>query len=353
MLSTFRPRAHEASARDVAARATDAAILAADAAIRAADAAIKAADAAVRLIDEDSGTVIMLEPAPAPPRKNPTDSTVGELWPAIGLGSSASPALPRSRRRLGSRALALTLLVLGGLVLIDAGVTLVWQEPFTALYAKLRQDHLSGALQKVERAPPTPAQRRTLATLPDQSTRIAFLARSLQARAGNGSAVARISIPRIDASFVVVKGTDTSDLESGPGIFPETVFPGIPGTTAIAGHRTTYLAPFRHIDTLRRGSRILLNMPYAHFTYTVTGTQVVQPNDVRAAVSDVGYPRLVLSACTPLFSAAKRLLVFARLTGTVPVGAGRLPNTAPSGVKAGREGRIETGLGPVISTSAL
>src|SRR4029077_17470557 len=94
-------------------------------------------------------------------------------------------------------------------------------------------------------------------------------------------------------------------------------------TTAIAGHRTTYLAPFRHLDQLRAGSRILLNMPYAHFTYTVVGKRVVAPTNVRAAVGGVGYSRLVLSACTPLFSAAKRLLVFARLTGTVPAGAGR------------------------------
>jgi hypothetical protein len=65
-------------------------------------------------------------------------------------------------------------------------------------------------------------------------------------------------------------------------------------------------------------------MPYAHFTYTVIGERVVAPTDVAAAVGEVGYSRLVLSACTPLFSAAKRLLVFARLTRTVPVGAARL-----------------------------
>jgi len=65
-------------------------------------------------------------------------------------------------------------------------------------------------------------------------------------------------------------------------------------------------------------------MPYAHFTYTVIGQAVVAPTDVRAAVDPAGYSRLVLSACTPLFSAAKRLLVFARLTRTVPVGAARL-----------------------------
>jgi hypothetical protein len=97
------------------------------------------------------------------------------------------------------------------------------------------------------------------------------------------------------------------------------------GTTAIAGHRTTYLAPFRHIDALHAGNRIELDMPYAHFTYTVLGTRVVSPSDVEAAVGGVGYTRLVLSACTPLFSAAKRLLVFARLTRTTPVGAARVP----------------------------
>ena len=64
-------------------------------------------------------------------------------------------------------------------------------------------------------------------------------------------------------------------------------------------------------------------MPYAHFTYTVIGQRVVAPTDVDAAVANVGYTRLVLSACTPLFSAAKRLLVYARLTRTVPVGAAR------------------------------
>src|SRR5256885_5793606 len=156
-------------------------------------------------------------------------------------------------------------------------------------------------------------------------------------RLGGASAVARIRIPRIGVSSVVVKGTRASDLRSGPGIYPETVFPGIAGTTAIAGHRTTYLAPFRHIDALHRGNRILLDAPYAHFTYTITGKAVVNPTDVVAATRTVGYPRLVLSACTPLFSAAKRLLVYARLTSTLPAGA---PAAAPpSTLRARAAGR--------------
>ena len=160
---------------------------------------------------------------------------------------------PRRRRtsRRVWRVLSIVLILVGTLALIDAGVTLVWQEPFSALYAKFRQDHLNGTLRAVERATPTPVERRALASLPDERRRVAFLASELQRHAGDGSAVGRIVIPRIDASYVVVKGTDTSDLESGPGIYSETNFPGVAGTTAIAGHRTTYLAPFRDINELQ------------------------------------------------------------------------------------------------------
>jgi sortase A len=221
------------------------------------------------------------------------------------------------------RALAVLLIAVGVLTLIDAGVTLVWQEPISALLATLKQDHLGGELRRVEHEVASKAEQRTLASIADERRRIEYLARELQSHAPNGGAVGRIVIPKIGASYVVVDGTDTGDLESGPGVYPETSFPGIPGTTAIAGHRTTFLAPFRHIDALTPGSKIELNMPYAHFTYTVTGQRVVLPTDVQAAVARVGYTRLVLSACTPLFSAEKRLLVYARLTRTVPEGAAR------------------------------
>ncbi len=256
------------------------------------------------------------------------------ITPVTRPAPSLSPGRPSPWSRRAVRALSIALIMLGVLALIDAGVTLLWQEPISALYAKLRQDHLSGALARVEHTAPTPVEERTLVNLSDVRRRIAFLAGGLEGRAKDGDPVGRIRIPRIGASFVVVKGTGTSDLESGPGIYSETVFPGMAGTTAIAGHRTTYLAPFRHVDELRRGSRIMLNMPYAHFTYTVVDKRVVAPTDVRAAVGNVGYTRLVLSACTPLFSASKRLLVYARLVRTEPVAAGRVPLAArPPGAR--------------------
>jgi sortase A len=326
MLSTLSSAGREVSAKDVAARATEAAMRAADAAIKAADAAIKAADAAVRLIDEHEGEVIVLQPAPTSAPGERHYAASGRALPSPDpLGADPFAATPGPARRRSLRVLGVTLIVLGVLALADAGVTLLWQEPVSALYAKLRQDHLSGVLRREERAPPTAPERRALARLSDERARIAYLARALQGHASDGTPVARIRIPPIGLSAVVVRGTSSSALASGPGIYPETVFPGIPGTTAIAGHRTTYLAPFRHIDSLHRGQAIVLDMPYAHFTYTVIGSAVVAPTNVHAAVADVGYPRLVLSACTPLFSAAKRILVYARLASIMPVGAGRLP----------------------------
>ncbi len=238
--------------------------------------------------------------------------------------------------------LASLLIALGLLVLADAVVTLAWQEPVSALLAQLKQESLGSDLHALDSAPPSQAAKFELARLHAQRRRIEYLAGELQLHAKDGSAVGRIEIPTIGASFVVVNGTGSSELESGPGIYSETAFPGVPGTTAIAGHRTTWLAPFRHIDALRPGQPIVLEMPYARFTYRVIGSRVVLPTDV-SVLDSVGYSRLVLSACTPLFSASHRLIVFARLSSTLPLGAARIP------FDSGRAGRA-LGPEPVLPT---
>jgi len=253
-------------------------------------------------------------------------SELPTLTPAPSRGPAGPAFSAPARRRRSSRALrwlAVAMIAAGALALADGVVTLLWQEPITALIGKFHQDHLKGELAGVEAVRPDAAEQHALAGIADERDRIAYLAARLQHTARNGHAIGRIVIPSIGASYVMVYGTDTADLESGPGFYTETTFPGIDGTTLIAGHRTTYLAPFRHIDSLRPGDQIHLQMPYAHFTYTVVGHRVVQPQDVTAATAQVGYSRVVLSACTPLFSAAKRLLVFARLTRAVPVGPAR------------------------------
>jgi sortase A len=218
------------------------------------------------------------------------------------------------------RAISTVLIIAGVLLLADAGLTLAWQEPVSAIYARVTQNALGGDLDKLEKAPPTDVEMRALKSLKTTSRKLAFLSRSLKRRTDDGDAVARIRIPAIGAKYVVVKGTDAGDLRKGPGFYPQTPFPGTNGTTAIAGHRTTYMAPFRNLDDLDAGDEIVVEMPYGKFTYKVERTRIVSP-DALWVIQRVGYARLVLSACHPLYSAAKRIVTFARLVKTEPRGS--------------------------------
>lgn len=206
------------------------------------------------------------------------------------------------------RTISTVLIALGLLLLADAGLTLLWQEPVSALRADLAQHRLAAALRRLDAS--------ALAGDRTALRHRAAAARRLRAALHDGQAVARLRIPRIGLDDVVVAGTSVADLRAGPGLYEESPLPGAGGTTAIAGHRTTYGAPFRHIDALRRGDRIRLELPYGTFTYTVTGSRVVAPADVAVVRSHGDAARLVLTACTPLFSAAQRLVVEARLSAS-------------------------------------
>jgi sortase A len=226
-----------------------------------------------------------------------------------------SPPARRPRRAL--RALSSVLIVAGALLLIDAATTLLWQEPVSAVYTRLQQDRLAGELEDLERAPLEPVEQRALERIEDPARRLAFRARALQRKLEPGDAMGRIRIPDIGVSEVVVHGTGTGDLRKGPGHYPETPLPGERGTVAVAGHRTTYGAPFRKLDQLDAGARIEMAMPYGRFTYRVERTRIVPPTALW--VTDrVRFNRLVLSACHPLYSAAERIVVFARLDGAAP-----------------------------------
>jgi sortase A len=223
--------------------------------------------------------------------------------------------------RRALRALSSVLIVTGVLLVLDAVLTVVWQEPVTAIYAKVHQNELGGDLKKLDRAPVTPSDARILRLLHADSERIAFLARSLRRHARDGQAIGRIRIPHIHASYVMVEGTDGASLRKGPGHYPATPFPGMPGTVGVAGHRTTYLAPFNKLDKLRKGDEVQLEMPYALVTYRVEQTRIVPPTAVWVT-RRVGYDRLVMTACHPKYSAAKRIVVFARQVSETLRGAG-------------------------------
>ena len=199
------------------------------------------------------------------------------------------------------RAAAALLLVLGVLAATESAVTLVWQEPITAFFAHRHQGALEDQLASTGSALASPATRSRSRI--DPATRLRRATRS-------GDALGRIRIPKLDVAFVFVAGTGSKSLEKGPGHYGSTALPGQGGTVGLAGHRTTYLAPFRKLDRLRRGDRIGLAMPYGRYSYTVEKSLVVSPSRL-AVLRQTGQERLVLTTCTPLFSAAKRLVVVA------------------------------------------
>jgi len=241
----------------------------------------------------------------------------------------------RRRRRLGRRLLrdlSSVLIISGLLLVLDAAVTLLWQEPLTALVATIEHGSIDQSLLN-RPLPLSTLDRRALSGILGDPQRIAYLARKELRTLRPGQAVGRITIPHIGVDFIVVQGTDETDLIKGPGHYPSTALPGMGETVAIAGHRTTYLAPFRHIDALRPGDRIDLRLPYGRFVYVVQYHRIVLPTSWWVT-NNVGYDRLVLSACNPLYSAAQRIVVFARLTSAVALGEARAsvaPGAGPRG----------------------
>jgi sortase A len=232
----------------------------------------------------------------------------------------SAPTLTRSRTRRALRTLSTLLIVVGAFLLIDATVTLLWQEPFSALYTHQRQHALQKRLDLFDKLPLPPVEEKAIKKLPDPTRRVAFAARAFARRTREGDPIGKIDIPRIGVEAVVIDGTDTADLRQGPGHYPDTPLPGERGTVGIAGHRTTYGAWFRRINQLKPDDTVTLTMPYGKFTYRVERTRIVPPTAVWVT-QRVSYDRLILSACHPLYSAAKRIVVFARLVATQPRGA--------------------------------
>jgi sortase A len=221
-----------------------------------------------------------------------------------------------------------TMLITAGIVVLaDAGLTVVWQEPLSAAYGSLQQGEAEDELNDLEAEYPTAADLAAIAGAEGSAAKARILADRFRPRLEEGHAIGRLKIDRIGLDIVVVQGTDTASLQKGPGHYRNTSLPGQPGTVAIAGHRTTYLAPFRQIDEIEDGDEIRVEMPYAAFTYAVERHEVVDPGDV-GILKPVGYDRLVLTACHPPYSAAERYVVFAKLTRIdlfATTGEGRWP----------------------------
>src|SRR5438874_1750170 len=219
--------------------------------------------------------------------------------------------------RRSIRILGTILIVAGTLTLVWALVVWQWQDPFTALYTKWRQHQLASQYQRRVRAFHAPIATVSVA---DERRSVARQARRYRLGSKRGEAIGRIKVPRMGVNMILVNGTDHDTLKKGPGRDLRTFMPGENRLVYIAGHRTTYLAPFSHIDRLRTGDRVMLEVPYGIFVYAVTQHRIVKATDL-SVLRSPRHERLELQACHPRFFATHRYIAYARLLRVEPRGA--------------------------------
>lgn len=176
-----------------------------------------------------------------------------------------------------------------------------------------------------------------------------------------GQLLGRLEIPAIEVSKAILHGVGRETLRQAPGHYPTSSRPGQAGNVAIAGHRTTYGAPFHDLDLLAPGDHISIETGDGTFTYAVeghpgpggaVGHRIVDPSAVEV-IADRGDNRLTLTACHPKFSARERIVVSALLVDgpeAPPLGAGAKAQPGPGPIE--RAGPASPGSRPTSTTRA-
>jgi sortase A len=221
----------------------------------------------------------------------------------------------RRTLRIAGTALA----VAGALVLVWVVVVWRWQDPFTALYTHWQQHKLASSYEKRFAAYRPSRAVRSQASRAATMRAIAAEARRYRLESHRGQAIGRLLVPRLGLNMVLVNGTDDSTLKKGPGRDLRTYMPGEGQLVYIAGHRTTYLAPFAHIDAIRNGDFVTIEVPYGNFLYRVFRHVIVPSSDL-AALHSHGRDVVALQACHPRFFASHRYIVYGRLRRIEPRG---------------------------------
>ena len=221
-------------------------------------------------------------------------------------------------RRL-ARILGTLMIVAGVGALAWAVVVWQWQDPFTAALNKLEQRELEHDFEERVQEGKSILVDTSGAELRESLPRAATAWRK---RSQRGDAVARLRIPALGVGEIVVNGTDTASLKRGPGRYLGSGMPGEGKLVYIAGHRTTYGAPFSRIDRLDKGDRVFIELPYATIEYAITGSRIV-PATQTSVLKSKGFEQLVLQACHPRFFASHRYLVYAKPVRVTPHGSER------------------------------
>src|SRR6266851_4492762 len=219
--------------------------------------------------------------------------------------------------RRGIRLLGTLLATAGVLTLLWALVVWQWQDPFTALYTMWKQHQLAAQYDKRTRSFKPDVSGVTQAA---ERESIAREAKRYRLSSTRGEVIGRLRVPRMGVNMLLVNGTDHETLKKGPGRDERTFMPGENRLVYIAGHRTTYLAPFSHIDRLRAGDRVTIEVPYGTFIYAVTRHRIVKSTDL-SVLRSPRHEVVELQACHPRFFASHRYIAYAKLLRVEPRGA--------------------------------
>ena len=190
-----------------------------------------------------------------------------------------------------------------------------WQDPFTALYTYREQRELRDEYD--ERLTGFAAPRRTPRTRAEYRVSVAADAKRYRRSLDRGDPVVRLKIPRLDIDLILVNGTDDDTLKKGPARHLATFLPGEGKLVYVAGHRTTYSAPFADIDRLEPGDRVTVELPYGTFEYRIRTHRVVGATAVEVLRSR-GREELALQACHPRFFASQRYIAYGEPVRVVP-----------------------------------
>lgn len=150
-----------------------------------------------------------------------------------------------------------------------------------------------------------------------------------------GETFAIVRIPALGADYQapLVQGTSRDVLHKGIGHYTETAMPGQVGNFSIAGHRMTYGGPFRNIERVLPGDRVIIETATHYYVYRVGDHTLVDPSHVEAIAPTPERPGvaptkrwITLTACHPKYAAKQRWIVHGELERAIPRKEG-LPKT--------------------------
>lgn len=242
--------------------------------------------------------------------------------------ASHPPAHARTRaHRWSVTGILGELLILAGLLL---GLFVVWQLFYTDVQGDREQKAIVDSLEWAE--PPAQVDTENIQVIPDD-LKVTDRDPDTRPSPGNTETFATMMVPRWGEDYVkpISEGVSRPEVLDplGIGHYPEAAMPGEAGNFALAGHRTTYGKPFRQVDILEVGDKLIVQTADIWAVYSVTDWEIVQPDeydviaptprDLEAGVTD---RFITLTTCHPLYSVAERWIVYGELDYWAPTGHG-------------------------------